>query len=120
MSSREFSLAGSFPSNKQLWMAMDGKSLQEHPVNAVAPQGFIRDHTLFLLYINDLPDDVICNGAIFADDTTLYSKCDQASELWQQLQLASKLESDLPDTIDWGKKWFLDYSAEKFQTVLFY
>ena len=37
--------------------------------------------TLFLLYINDLPDDVICDIAICADDTTLYSKCDQASDL---------------------------------------
>ena len=49
----------------------------------------------FLLYVNDLPDDVICNNAIYADDTTLYSKCDQASYLWQQLELASALESDL-------------------------
>ena len=32
------------------------------------------------------------------DDTTLYSKCDQASNLWQQLKLASELESDLQDT----------------------
>ena len=54
--------------------------------------------TLFLLYINDLPDDVFCDIAIYADDTTLYSKCDQASDLWQQLDLASELESDLRDT----------------------
>ena len=57
--------------------------------------------TLFLLYMNDLPDDVICNIAIYADVTTLYSKCDQASDLWQQLELASELESDLQDTVDW-------------------
>ena len=43
-------------------------------------------------------DDVICNIAIYADDTTLYSKCNQASDLWQQLELASELESDLQDT----------------------
>ena len=30
----------------------------------------------------------------------LYSMCDQASELWQQLELASELESDLKDTVD--------------------
>ena len=47
--------------------------------------------TLSLLYTKDLPDDVICNNTIYNDDTTLYSKCDQASDLWQQLQLASEL-----------------------------
>ena len=30
--------------------------------------------SLFLLDINDLPDDAICDVAIYADDTTLYSK----------------------------------------------
>ena len=46
--------------------------------------------------------DVICDIAIYADDTTLYSKCDQASDLWQQFELASELASDLRDTVDWG------------------
>ena len=55
-----------------------------------------------LLYINDLPDNVICNIVIYANDTTLYSKCDQASDLWQQPELASELECDLRDTMDWA------------------
>ena len=38
------------------------------------------------IYINDLPDDVICNVAIYADNTTLYSNSDQASDLLQQLE----------------------------------
>ena len=54
--------------------------------------------TLFLLYINVFPDGVICNIAIYADDISLYSKCDQASNLWQQLELVSELEFDLGDT----------------------
>ena len=54
------------------------------------------------MVINDLPNDVICDTAICADDTTLYSKCDEASDLWQQLEVASKLEFDLRDTVDWG------------------
>ena len=85
-------------------MVLDGKSSQEYPVNAGLPQGSIVGPTLFLLYINDLPDDVICDIAIYADYTTLYCKCDQASDLWQQLELASEVESDLRDTVDCGKK----------------
>ena len=79
-------------------MVLDGKSSQEYPINAGVPQDSILSPTLFVLYVNDLPDDVVCNIAIYADDTILYSKCDQASDLWQQLELASELESDLRDT----------------------
>ena len=67
----------SFLSNRQLWMVLDGKSSQEYPVNAGVPQGSILGPTLFLLYINDLPNIVIYNIAIYAD-TTLYFKCNQA------------------------------------------
>ena len=100
-------------------MVLDGKSSQEYPVNAGVPQNSILGPTLFLQYINDLPDDVICNIAIYADDTTLYSKCDQASDLCQQPELASELESDLQDTVDWGKKWLVDFNAGKTQLVSF-
>ena len=48
-----------------------------------------------------------------------YSKCDQASDLWQQPELASELKSDLQDTVDWGRKWLLDFNAGKTQLILF-
>ena len=114
-----FGLISSFLSNRRLRVVLDGKSSQEYPVNAGVPQDSILGPTLFLLYINDLPDDFICDIAIYADDTTVYSKSDRASNLWQQLELASELESDLRDAVDWGKKWLVDFSAWKTQLVSF-
>ena len=115
--SQIFGLISSFLSNRRLRVVLDGKSSHEYPVNAGAPQGSILGTTFFLLYINDLPDDVICDIAIYTDDTTLYSKFDQASDLWQELEFASELESDLRDTVDWGGMWLVDFNPGKTQLV---
>ena len=100
-------------------MALGEKSSQEYPVNAGVPQGSILGPTLFLLYIDNLPEDFIYNIVIYADDTTFYSKCDQASDLWQQLVLASKIKSDPQDTVDWDRKWLVNFNAGKTQLVSF-
>ena len=76
ISGQIFGLISSFPSNRVLQVVLDRKSSQEYPVNAGVPQGSILGPSLSLLYTNDLPDDVICDIAIYADDTILYSKCE--------------------------------------------
>ena len=80
----------SFLDNRRLRVDLNGKgseeylvSSEEYLVNAGVPQGSIVGLTLFLLYINDFPGDVMCDIAIYADDTFFYSKSDQASDLWQ-------------------------------------
>ena len=99
-------------------MVLDGKSSQEYPVNAEVPQGPILGPTLFLLCINDLCEDVICGIAIFADYTSLCSKCDQASDLWNNLNWLLNLNL-VYKTLDWDKKWLVDFSAGKTHLVLY-
>ena len=79
ISGQIFGHISSFFSNGWLQVVLNGKSSQEYPVNAGVPQCSILGPTLFLLYISDLPEDAIFDIAIYADDTALYSKCDQAS-----------------------------------------
>ena len=79
--------------SKWLQVLLDGKSSQEYLVNAGLPQEFILGPWLSLLYINDLPDDVIWGIDFYANDTAVYSMCNMASDLWQQLELAFELES---------------------------
>ena len=69
--SQIFDLISSYLSYRWLQVVLDGKSWQEYSVNAGVAQGSILDPTLFLLYINDLPYDAICDIAIYDDDTTL-------------------------------------------------
>ena len=107
-------------SKRQLQVVVDGKWSQKYPVNAGAPQGSILGATLVIQYMNnDLPHDVICSNAVSTDDTTLYSKSDQASDLLPQLELASELESVLQDTVDWSRKWLVNFNAGKTQLVSF-
>ena len=78
ISGQIFGLISSFLSNRRLQVVLDGKSSQEYSVNTGVPQGSILGLTLFLLYINDLPNNVICDIAIYVDDITHHSKCHQA------------------------------------------
>ena len=112
-------LISSFLSKRRLRVVLDRKSSQVfiYPVNAGVHHGSILGIPLFQLYINDLPDHVICNIAIYADDTTLYSKCDQVYDLWKQLELAFELESDLQHTVEQGRNWLLDLSTGKTQPI---
>ena len=101
-------------------MVLDGNSLHKYPVNTGFVEVSILGLTLYLIYIIDLSIDVICNIAMYA--VTLYTNCNQASDFWQQLWLAFKLETDLWDSVDcmhWGRKWLVDFNARKTEPVLF-
>ena len=79
----------------------DGKSSQEYSVNVGVPQGSILGSTFSLLYIMTFL--TMLSVILLSMLIILLSKCDQASDLWQELKLASELESDLQDTVDWDK-----------------
>ena len=59
ISAQTFGLISYFLSNRWLQVVLDGKSSQEYPDNAGFYQGYILGPTLFLLYINGLPDGVV-------------------------------------------------------------
>ena len=65
--------------------------MQEDPISPSRLHSWSHTYSI----INDLPDDVISNIVIYADDTTVFFICDKVSALWQQLELPSELESDL-------------------------
>ena len=50
--------------------------------------------------------------------TLIVIRCDKC-DLWQQLELVSELESDLQDTVDWGRKCLVNCNAGKTHLVFF-
>ena len=39
--------------------------------------------------------------------------------MWQELELASELEFNLQHTVDWGRKWLIDFNSGKTHLVSF-
>ena len=76
---------------------LKGLIRENQSTKGCARESSILGLTSFLLYIDDLPDDVICNIAINADDILSTLSVIRRLDLWQQLELAAELESDLRD-----------------------
>ena len=65
-------------------------------VHAGVPQGSILGPLLFLIYINDLSDNLISNAKLFADDTSLFSVVHDVNTS------AKNLNDDLKKVNDWA------------------
>ena len=106
-------LISSFLSDRKIKVTLDGQSSSDFYINAGVPQGSVLGPTLFLLFINDLPDHVTSQLAIYADDSTLYSCLDKTDDLFDMVELAANLEYDLRSTVEWGKKWLVSFNTSK-------
>ncbi|MEL7308994.1 MAG: reverse transcriptase domain-containing protein, partial [Pseudomonadota bacterium] len=75
--------------------------------------------TLFLLYINDLPDGMISKLVMYADDTTLFNSSErQKVNPQQRQQLCDALNKDLQTISDWGSQWLVAFNSSKTQSFL--
>ena len=83
-----FSIIKSFLQDRKIKVVLDGQHSNSYSISSGVPQGSILGPTLFLVFINDMPDDLLCKLLIYADDTTIYSILDKKSNDQQRLDLA--------------------------------
>ena len=62
------------------------------------PQGSVLEPILFLMYINDLDDDITSKVLKFADDTKVFRKIKSDTE-------RQHLQDDLNKLTEWSEKW---------------
>ena len=95
---------------------LNGKNLSWINVHAGVPQGSILGLLLFLIYINDLSDNLTSNAKFFADDTSLFSVFHDVNTS------AKELNDDLKNlnygTFEWKMSFNPDPSKQT-QEVIF-
>ena len=68
-----YNLIENYLSGRFQRVVLNGQTSSWRPVLAGVPQGSILGPLLFLIYINDLPNELKSNAKLFADDTSLFT-----------------------------------------------
>ena len=87
-------------------VVVNGSNSATAPVISGIPQGSVLGPVLFVIYINDLLDNISSSGLMFADDTKLFRQISSRED-------ALQLQSDIAKLEEWSKIWQLHFNAEK-------
>lgn len=91
------------------------KESNENFINSGVPQGSILGPLLFLLYINDLPENLVCDTYLYADDASIFAPIDPDNPQDGN----SILKNDLDTLSDWADTWGLAFKPSKCRDLIF-
>ena len=95
-----------FLSSRTQAVSVNGTHSDWVNVSSGVPQGSVLGPTLFLLYINDIKEEVQSQMRLFADDSIIYREIHTESD-YQILQ------QDLHHLTSWSKKWLMNFNVDK-------
>ena len=96
----------SFLIGRRQSVLVNGDTSDEVPVTSGVPQGSVLGPLLFLLYINDLPENIVSQVRLFADDTAVYLTVNSSTQ--QQT-----LQEDLNRLQKWEHAWDMEFNPSK-------
>ena len=103
----------SYLSGRKQKVVINGASSFSLFIEACVPQGSILGPLLFLVYVNDITNDVTCDINLFADDTSL-------TEVVNNPNLsASRLNQDLVILHKWASQWLVTFNPTKTEVITF-
>ena len=108
----------SFLYNRTQRVVIRGSVSESFAVTSGVPQGSVLGPVLFLIYINDLPLDVVSPLSLFADDSKIFTKI--VSEKNKSNKKSNNnvngneiLQKDLDSVRDWASKWKMEFNVDK-------
>lgn len=100
----------SFLSSRSQFVVTNDSTSHAAPVESGVPQGSVLGPLLFLIYINDLPDNISSQICLFADDCVIYRKVTNASDI-------ATLQSDLNNISNWCLTWCMELNINKCKSM---
>ena len=93
-------------------VVIPGGTSERVEVTAGVPQDSILGPLLFILYINDIVNDIHCGIRLFADDTSLSIIVDTPNNV------AHQMNTDLEKITNWSSKWLVTFNPTKTESLL--
>ena len=87
-------------------VVLNGLASRTFTVSSGVPQGSVLGPLLFLLYVNDIPEQIECNISMFADDAKIYTAVKDIAD-------SRRLQADLDLLAQWAKDWLLRFNVKK-------
>ena len=103
----------SYLRNRKQRVVIEGQCSDSRAINSGVSQGSVLGPLLFLIYINDITDDLASLPLIYANDTTLLEIVDDTAVS------AGRLNSDLNKIAVWADKWLVTMNPVKSRNILF-
>ena len=105
---RETALAWirAFLGNRSQTVVLVGEESGSVPVTSGVPRGSVLGPILFLVYINDLPDELSSKVRLFADDTAVYLTIGGSEN-------GKGLQNDLDRLSMWENRWDMEFNPSK-------
>ena len=99
-------------------VVLDGQSSPLYIAYAGVPHGSVLGPNLFLVFINELPDEVLSRIGIYTDGATLYSSIGK-SVFFEKVESAGELQLDLRSIAEWIDRWVVVFIATKTNPLSF-